>query len=134
MSYIIKAYYSTGDSFHTEEASHELSPVWNDLEVAKQALQYLNEHHKAYEFCENRDRDASAHMIKNLKESVKNESWYINSGSLSNSEGWYYSIKLPLDDGTFTQDHISYHGYFEHLSLLAIETYSEESDGMSFRY
>ena len=32
MGYVIKATYITGDSFHTEETSSELDPVWHDGE------------------------------------------------------------------------------------------------------
>lgn len=45
-----------------------------------------------------------------------------------------FCLRVPLDDGTLMQINVPYHGYFEHLYGLSIESIKDEDDGLSYRY
>ncbi len=47
--YTIVATYITGDSFGSEEVTHEIPLIWEDINLAKQAMEELHEHYLAYE-------------------------------------------------------------------------------------
>lgn len=124
--YQIVAEYSTGDSFHTEEAETNLAPLWSSLERAKEALSILNTHHKMYQEMDNRYEEEGYYLSRIQMEEFKNSPYY---------DGQYpeFSVKVPLDDGTLMQIHVPYHGYFEHLYGLSIESINED-DGLSYKY
>lgn len=42
--YTIKAYYTTGDSFGSEDAEHEIPLVWENKELARQAMREIHDH------------------------------------------------------------------------------------------
>lgn len=128
MAYQIKASYSTGDSFHTEDTTTVLSPVWKNLDAAKKALQWLKEHHQYYEVYED-SRRSYKNIVFNIDE-AKLKSWFVQPESWP--EGWTYYMKLPLDDGTLFNTDIPYHGHFEHLYSLEIESETDSDMKVSF--
>jgi len=115
MGYVITAYYRTGDSFHSEDTSTELSPVWENLDDAKEALRWLNEHHQYYE------EDNSHHRWPGDKSEdisdLQDKPWYKPKQDWA--EEWHYSCVLPYADGSVVV-HVPYHGYFERLHRLKI--------------
>lgn len=127
--YEIVAYYSTGDSFNNYDTSTTLACCWENLEVAKLALKYLNEHHRHYQVYSN--PTWYDYPDVNL-DTIKQNPWYTG---LDKPKGcWDLAIKLPLDDGSFHMESIPYHGYFEHLNSLVIEASKNSTTGMNFTY
>ena len=121
MGYVIRAEYTTGDSFHTEQTSMVFAYVWKDLDTAKKALQWLNEHHKYYEKKEDR-----WDSIKLDISDLTTKPWYKKS---LYSDMWYLSIKLPGNDpDELVTESVDYHGYFETLHSLEITNEPEAED------
>ena len=131
MGYVIKATYITGDSFHTKETSSELDPVWQDINVAEEALKWLNEHHKYYEVSERSDYRKEKNRDMSDLES---KPWYKKDDSYW-KDIWKFGVNLPYDNNTMTTSSIDYHGYFERLISLEItnEPDSENND-LKFTY
>ena len=116
-NYVIKAEYTTGDSFHTEETSDILSPVWTDIEKAKKALSWLTEHHRYYDEVENSPRWREHNFDTS---DVVTKPWY-KDGKSYGQNNWEWSCLVELDDGTLhTVSTSMYHGYFETLHSLEI--------------
>ena len=128
MKYVILALYHTGDSENSYDTSHELAYVWNDLEVAKQALKWLNEHHEYYEAEDFQARRPWAKSERDISD-VKTKPWYHEV-----YKDWHRSVVLPGNDGTTTIESINYHGYFEGLHSLEILQQEDRNNDMKFSY
>lgn len=123
-NYVIKAYYITGDSFHSEETSTELPPVWKDLDKAKKALKWLTEHYKYYQ----KNEDPDDFRVKHIDISdIKDKPWWTGS----KDDSWHFSVNVELDDGTIVRVNIPYTGYFERLQYLQIDT-TEDTEMTSY--
>jgi len=129
MGYIIKGYYSDGDSETTYDTSRELPIVWKDLNKAKEALKMLNEHHLYFNAgSHNRWKDKKDRLDTS---DLKTKPWYTE---LRFSD-WYYAANVPLDDGTLMRVNTPWHGWPGNLTKLAIENEPEQIDNeLSFIY
>jgi hypothetical protein len=104
MRYTIEIEYQTGDTFQTYETSDDVGITWENLEVAKAALERIKVHHEAYEKADGWG-STSEH-----REAFTKVPGYV--------EG--YSISLPLDDGSEHKTFTFWHGYFEHMQSAEI--------------
>jgi hypothetical protein len=123
MRYTINLQYTTGDTFQTYDTEGELGISWENLDVAKDALQ----------------------RIKEFERSVQhNESYEVRYGcnnkqpiDLITLKGYSpkytdVCIMLPLDDGTEHRHSRFWDGYFERLNsaeIVPVDKHKED-DGM----
>ena len=129
MGYIIRAYYSDGDSENTYDIDRELTPVWKDLDKAREALKVLNEHHLYYDAIDNNRWRDTKHQLD--ISDLKTKSWYTET----KFRDWGAAANIPLDNGMLMKIDIPYHGWPGHLKKLAIENEPEvEDNSLSFTY
>jgi hypothetical protein len=105
--YKIEIYYSTGDSFHTEDRQDLLDGTWKDLEIAKENLSRIKEHYLWY---------SSIHNYP-YKQNVKKPEWH---------KGKEYSITLKTDDNKDYSYGAFWCGYFETLYDASIVNEKED--------
>lgn len=134
MKHQIKIFYTTGDSFHSEDTSNILELDWDNLDVAKENLKRIKEHYICYKV----DTDyggKNGWFYKSLSPEEKlmydkrtEQSWYCTyNGYGSNSkDGYHYSVKLKTDNGNDFQISSFWIGYFEHLN--SAEIISKDND------
>ena len=114
--------------------------TWNDLDIAKENLQRINEHYKQYnELNSYRGRDRDSIMDEN-----KNKEWFVFKEQLYHKDGYVidechkekvgdnnwlykpnydacaYNIRLKTDDGKPYQMSAFWCGYFESLHYAEI--------------
>lgn len=107
--YTVKAYYTTGDSFGSEDVEHEIPLVWENKELARQAMREIYDHYTAFQ-----DRlDYSE---------VKDNAWC----GEAYAEIWEFSIKLELDNGKRQSMNVPWTGYFESLNSLEVVIATED--------
>src|SRR4051812_12887020 len=87
----IKVYYSTGDTFSTEEKEEYLDPTWESEAVADENAQRIEDHYQFYEAKSDRryfwDRKENKRKDK-LAEDAPKQVWWSGSD---------YSLMLKLD-------------------------------------
>jgi len=115
--YSIYIDYQTGDSFHTEECCDAVGHVWNNVAIAKIALQYIKEHYKAVEDI--------PHDEKRFLKKYGKEPW-------CKDEYPFFGLAVPTDDGGEAYISCFWCGYFEHLHSATIKIDVDIDDGMSF--
>ena len=109
--YKIEYTYSTGNSFgRAPDVTDQIELEWNNLEVAKQNLQRIKEHHDFNQKIES--YLARANRLE-IIEAHRSKDWFVEE------RGDYYRIKLYTDDNKPYQMWPNWMGYFE--SLLSIE-------------
>ncbi len=106
MKYTIQLNYTTGDSFSTYDTSGDIEVTWENLDVAKAALQRIANHERAY-----RSADKYSSNAKD-RESFSKVPGYTSE----------YAILLPMDDGSEQKVFTFWQGYFEHLNSAEIVT------------
>lgn len=106
--YKIKYFYETGNSFGREDCTEILELEWNDLEIARTALSYINEHWEFYS--EYKRYSISDAERKKLIRSVKDKPWFIEGKYES-----FSSLLLPTDEGKDYMMSAPWCGYFETL-------------------
>jgi hypothetical protein len=98
MSYKIVADYSTGDSNGSRDETRTLEMSWGSLEVAKEALERIEEHYRWYEDQHGWDRGSK---------NAKKPHW---------AAGLYESqVIVHLDNGNEVTFNAPWCGYFERL-------------------
>ena len=117
MKHKIKIWYSTGNSFGSEDTSTVLEMEWNNMDVAKANLRRIKEHYICYTV----DNDYSGKKGWYFKElspenklmydTKEQQDWYHKSKYNS----YYHSLVLKTDDGKDWQISPSWIGYFESL-------------------
>jgi hypothetical protein len=144
--YRIKISYRTGNSFRSEDTEDTLEIGWNNLDIAKQNLQFIKEHYEMY-------KDLDAYTPKKSKEQWyelnQNKEWFVYEKVLYykdnaiderhrfkyNNEDLKYMpdntmaqncIKLKLDNGNDFQMWCFWCGYFE--TLYSAEIEMDDSD------
>jgi len=122
MKYTIKIEYTTGDSFHTEEAEGTVGLVWENMDVAKQALQRIKEHYNWF-------RDQEGYYRFNDKP-VPRPKWH-KTNMEDDKFSRMHVINLPLDDGEEHQIECFWCGYFETPHNATIVVAQEEIDEIS---
>jgi hypothetical protein len=107
MAFKIKASYTTGDSFHTEDAETTIDR-FESREVAEKALERLKEHYNWYN-----DKNNSYSFRRDDKK-VEEPEWH---------KGLEYDFQVSyyLDNGELLVTTVPYCGYFEHLNSLEIK-------------
>lgn len=112
--YEIEIYYSTGDSLGIHEETDQVGCVWEDIEYAKLALKYINEHYVAV-------RDSYKQEFE-IRDYYK-KPWF---DDYENGAYWYDSLILPVSKGVTQKVHAYWLGYFETLHSASI--LSHDSD------
>lgn len=132
MKYKIKYYYSTGNSFGSEDRSDILELEWDYINVAKANLRRIKEHYKYYK-CKNETRNT--YMSKFYKDEIEyckkiedeKPDWLVTTG---NSFDSYHCIILYADNNRPFQFWAPWCGYFERLH--SAEIILPEDDDLSF--
>jgi len=152
--YRIKISYSTGDSFHNEDAEQTLELTWKNLDIAKENLQRIKEH---YQMKEDIHRYNSKLTLWQWYEKNKDKEWFVNKPKLFSKKhdhalddnektkkavgegNWEYRpdsyfaehcLYLKADNGNQMQLSAFWCGYFE--SLYGAEIEVDNSD-MKFK-
>lgn len=133
--YQIKIYYSTGNSFGSEDTSDVLAPIWENKKLAQKALQSLKEHYTLYHEKEAYSFRASR-SDEEIFEEVRTKDWYGNFGHndrfYKEKNGWHFFLGVELDDGSYINMSPSqWCGYFETLHKAEIVN-TDELDSVVF--
>lgn len=123
MAWTIEINYTTGNSFGSEECTEEVGMAWNDLDKAKEALQAIKEHYKAYEkvnSCSYRSRPN-----KTTWKDFEHEDW-------CSEEYPEFTMDVRMDSGEFHALHVFWTGYFETLHGARIISSTEIDTDMEF--
>lgn len=107
MTWTIKIDYQTGNSFGSEDTSDEVGCSWTDLNKAKEALQRIKGHYKAYTEIEN---DRWSPSDKKPADFAK-EPWFWKE----EPRFWQQAVIVERDDGTEQRLSTFWCGYFERL-------------------
>lgn len=116
MKYKIKISYETGNSFGRNTAEDYFELEWENLDIAKQNLQFIKEHYEMY-------KELESYRNKKSKEEIfsenKDKEWFVyKDGDPYFSQ---YCMKFKTDLGTYTQTSCFWCGYFETLYAASIE-------------
>lgn len=120
----LMVHYQTGNSFGSERDEEEVGLSWTDLNKAKQALQEIKAHYKAY-------LQANAYSYRRPKDffdenTIANEPWF------TEPQYWQYGLLLEKDNGERQQVSAFWCGHFE--DLYEVEIVGDDSDmKVSFR-
>lgn len=132
MMWTINVKYQTGDSFGSSESEDTIPVVWENLALAKEALQAIRNHNTAANEIDNaRNREAKiASMMK-----YNAEYWFLPSENLT-GQHWDYNLAVLNDDRIPTIIHAFWRGYFERIICAKIVKYTEddEDDGMEIYF
>lgn len=117
--YKIKYHYRTGGSFHSEDREDILEFEWNDVELAKQALERIKEHYLWYESINN----SYSFRPKN----IERPEWHKNELDEKGLEkiAIQNMLVLQMDEGKQVQFWCPWCGYFE--TLYGAEIVLDES-------
>jgi len=107
--HLVHAVYSTGDSFGHDEGQLEFIGLYSDLEVAKENVRRLEAHNDLYEKLNRR-----SYYGVSKKEQAE----------LKKLEKTFepYTVRLVLEDGREYDVHVPWHGYFENLTSVNLNT------------
>lgn len=120
MRYTININYDTGDSFtHQSGVEQTIDLEWDDLELAKQNLQFIKEHYDLYKL--SRAYGKAAEYEEKLKEAETKE-WY------KKSEYTTLGLQLKADNGNYMGLYVFWCGYFETLNYVEIIPAKSELD------
>ena len=127
--YYIKITYDTGNSFHHEidvvSSIKELS--WNNLEIAKKNLKYINDHYRYLQDCTGYGcLNFSKKELQDKKDKAKKSPWF--DGLLDWDKTSENSIFLENDEGGKVRISTFWTGYFETLGCAEIESRDNDSD------
>ena len=109
--YMITAFYTTGDSFSTYEATHNVELKWDNLEIAQENLERIRSHYIWYRDSEDRYQ----------QKSIPQPKWHKNlSKNLTDFFLQKHIIFLKTDEGKEMQYSPPWVGYFECLHEVKI--------------
>ena len=120
MKFQIEANYTTGDSFGYEDVTTVLEYEWKDEEIAKENLQAIADHYRAYQYQENR----SYAFQEDPKIDFKNEWWYRELPCFKDEVS--SAMWLLMDDKTKVTFTCPWIGYFESLNSLELKIKNEK--------
>jgi hypothetical protein len=141
MEYKIKITYRTGNSFGSHTETEYLGLSWKNLDIAKENLQFINEHHNLNNLS-GKKLEKAILLNKNKPWFVLNENIYYKDKKITkkqeeelklidnnldnfkykiNSYDYEYCIKLKADNGNFMQMSCFWVGYFESILSAKIE-------------
>jgi hypothetical protein len=131
MAYRIKIWYSTSDSFNTEDASDLLEMKWNNIDVAKANLKSIKDHYICY-LVDKKPEGKKSGLFKSLSPEQKlmydmkaQQPWY---SILSYDNCYHHTLILKTDDGKDWQISPFWIGYFEDLKEGCVVTDTEDLD------
>lgn len=128
MTYQIEYDYQTGDSFHTSEETRVLEYEWEDIEMAKEALQRIKEHYKWYHYKDKMEGRFPKRFIDE-EDIAEKPKWHnVNSKGLG-SDHYYCLLNIRMDNGVDVQFWPPWCGYFEQLYGARIINKKEEEEG-----
>lgn len=112
--YTIKIKYQTSNSFSSYEEEELLEWHWQHIDKAREALQSIDQHYKAYQQHEDGTlaHDTAYHKM------VKPKQWHKQcdfDNAKQYREYWKSSLAFQLDNGKWVQQHVFWTGYFERL-------------------
>ena len=129
MKHKIKIWYTTGDSFGSQDRDEILEMEWDNLDIAKANLKRIKEHYIRYKV-DNDFYGKKGYYYKSLSpedkliyDTKKTRDWY------STPEGWdnyHYSICLKADNGNDWIISPFWVGYFE--TLNSAQIISDDND------
>jgi len=123
--YTIRITYGTGDSFHNSHGNvSDVGAVWEDLEEARVALKYINEHHSACSDYNWRRPRVPEHYKK-----FKHKPWY--DKDCKKDWDFCYTLMVPVN-GVSTKISAFWHGYFETLEMAEIVLTEDNRDCIRF--
>ena len=122
MIYTINIEYTTGDSFHTENAEKTVELEWENVEIAIEAMNRIKEHNHWVEERNRSNRWSSKPPSR--------PSWHKIEDEEDDKEMLDFFINLPLDDGTEHQIHCFWTGYFENITALEVIPVKPVNQGM----
>lgn len=133
-TYSIKIDYTTGNSLHSERTTEEVGMNWQNIDQAKKALRYIQEHYQAYK--KNNQCNSSAWYRKNEPfevSEIEGKPWY--HGPLeahSFADAWQHQVVVEKDDGEKFSISTFWTGYFEtlHMAEVCIAASETESNDM----
>jgi len=120
MKYEILIDYTTGDSFGSEERNdQDLGLIFDNVQLAEQALKDIEEHYKLAEEYDRawndryvRSGGTSGRRFKSeVLKDVVDKAWC----TAQDKDYWQFAISLETSEGIRTQIHVFYVGYFETL-------------------
>jgi len=142
MPYKIKICYQTGDSEHSYETEDILDIEWENLDLAKENLQRLKEHHNMYVNLNEYHKEQTNFEI--LNENIEKK-WFVYTPRLYSKktnnaieekdkikvgdDNWEYrpditdaeyDIKFVLDNGNTYQIYAFWQGHFENIHSAEI--------------
>lgn len=130
MAYKIKIFYSTGNSFGSEDVTDELELTWENLDVAKANIKRIQEHYICYNV-DSSSGGKKSHEYNNLSPEHKHmydmrehQDWYYKGDR--SYDNYHYSIILKADNGNDYQISTFWVGYFE--TLYEVEIIADKSD------
>ena len=138
--YTIEIDYTHGNSFRSERTELELEYEWT-LDVAKENLQRMKEHYKAYS---NKNGYVSCMMDKKENEllnQIKDKPWFVAKAMHGYGSGvgdWQNHIMFKENDGTEKEySTYTWTDYFAHLhgaKIVFIKENVDDEDDMSFSF
>lgn len=128
--YCIKADYITGNSYSQETIKdYQIELTWDNLDIAKENLQRIKEHHKFYRRLHN--WDTRSETKDKILLSAIDKPWFADNG-VKDKYGYMdiyeYVVILKTDEGEDYQYHVPWNGYFESLQRARIELVQPEID------
>jgi len=123
MKFTIQISYTTGDSFGHEDVIEDLDYEWNDEEIAKENLQAIANHYRAYQWQENSwRRDEENPNIDYLNE------WWYREMPYGRKDEIGPTMWLLMDDMTKVPFSCPWIGYFETLNSIELKIKNERID------
>ena len=152
MKYRINIRYQTGNSFGSSDEEDYLELEWDNLDVAKENLQFIKEHYAQYEYLDSSEFHRNNMTKQEVFVQNSDKDWFVGilrpidkHGAITTQEeadkrgytnvtfdGYHAEncIKLKADNGDFMQIGAYWTGYFE--SLHGANIVCSEDDDMGF--
>lgn len=126
MKYQITVYYETGDSFHTEDTETTLEMRWENLDIAKENLERIKQHHEYY--YDSKKRYTFRYNEKDFYDKWKSVPDFI---VIDPRVASFPMLKLKLDNGNEMEMWPMWCGHFERLYGAEIKI-DYDKNGMRF--
>lgn len=110
MSYQLVIHYHTGDSFSSHDKRNALEITWEDIKVAEENINRIEEHYAFYGKMYNQYHAP----FNEMKKKYGKERWFVMSDKS-------YNVKLVTDDGKEFRQDCFWRGYFEALYSVSIK-------------
>lgn len=116
MSYVLKVFYETGDSFGHYNTEETIDYGWEDVDVAMENAKAITEHYNVYD---KEHRFGWVGVKEEDRTAYKDAWWYEDP-----KDSWFGDIgpgiHLKLDDGRLVRYFCPWCGYFETLRHVEV--------------